>query len=101
MLPHLKPGTSVRFAFLPDTFDPDDLIRQEGPEAMEAVLTAARSLSDVLWDREWSQGDWSTPERRASLEQNVYALIRQIEDQSVRGHYADDVRERLARAFGS
>ena len=100
VLPHLKPGTSVRFAFLPDTFDPDDLIRQEGPEAMEAVLTAARSLSDVLWDREWSQGDWSTPERRASLEQNVYALIRQIEDQSVRGHYADDVRERLARAFG-
>jgi DNA primase len=100
VLPHLKPGASVRFAFLPDTFDPDDLIRQEGPGAMETVLTEARSLADVLWDREWAQGDWTTPERRAKLEQQVFTLVRQIEDPSVRGHYADDVRERLARAFG-
>jgi DNA primase len=100
VLPHLKPGTSVRFAFLPDTFDPDDLIRQEGPAAMEAVLVAAKSLADVLWDREWGQDEWSTPERRAKLEQQMFALVRQIEDQSVRSHYVDDVRTRLARAFG-
>jgi DNA primase len=100
VLPHLKPGTSVRFAFLPDTFDPDDLIRQQGPDAMETVLREAKSLADVLWEREWGLGDWSTPERRAKLEQQMYALIGTIEHESVRGHYVDDVRDRLARAFG-
>ena len=30
VLPHLKPGFSVQFAFLPDGLDPDDLIRQHG-----------------------------------------------------------------------
>jgi DNA primase len=42
VLPHLKPGYSVRFAFLPDGLDPDDLIRQQGAEAFAAVLERAR-----------------------------------------------------------
>ncbi len=68
VLPHLKPGTSVAFAFLPDGLDPDDLIRQQGPAAMETVLARTRPLSTVLFEREWASGDWSTPERRAGLE---------------------------------
>ena len=32
-LPLLKPGFSVRFAFLPGGLDPDDLVRQKGPQA--------------------------------------------------------------------
>ncbi len=98
-LPKLKPGASVRFAFLPDGLDPDDLVRQQGPQAMEAALTAARPLSDVLFEREWSQDEWTTPERRAKLEQQINALVAKIEDGAVRGHYAQDMRRRLAAAW--
>ena len=38
VLPHLKPGFSVQFAFLPDGLDPDDLIRQHGAAAFQAML---------------------------------------------------------------
>ena len=37
-LPHLKPGASLMFAFLPDGLDPDDLVRQQGPAALDACL---------------------------------------------------------------
>ena len=70
-LPHLKPGQSLKFAFLPDGLDPDDLLRQEGSDAMQAVLERTRPFADVLWDREWDAGDWSTPERRAQFEQKL------------------------------
>jgi DNA primase len=53
VLPHLRPGYSVRFAFLPEGLDPDDLIRQHGAAAFQDVLqrkTAA--LFDVLMERE-------------------------------------------------
>jgi DNA primase len=101
VLPHLVAGKSVRIAFLPDGLDPDDLIRQDGPGAMEAVLQATKSLADVLFDREWSLGDWSTPERRAKLEHQIFGLVARIADESVRGHYAQDMRNRLTSAFGA
>ncbi|OYX98187.1 MAG: DNA primase [Hyphomicrobium sp. 32-62-53] len=101
VLPMLKPGMSVRFAFLPDGLDPDDLVRQQGPEAMEAALSAAQPLAQVLFDREWAQDDWSTPERRARLEQQIRILTARIEDGSVRSHYEQDMRRRLQAAWGN
>ena len=100
-LPHLKPGASLMFAFLPDGLDPDDLIRQQGPQAFETALARARPLSDVLFEREWALGDWSTPERRAGLEQQLRALVSRIEDEAVRNHYRRDLARRLDERWGS
>lgn len=100
-LPLLEPGKSLAFAFMPDGLDPDDLVRQQGPEAMTALLARSRPLSDVLWEREWTAGDWSTPERRARLEQNLRQLLQKISDPAIRQHYHNDMRERLAAAWGS
>ncbi|MGE0024789.1 MAG: DNA primase, partial [Hyphomicrobium sp.] len=99
-LPHLKPGASLMFAFLPDGLDPDDLVRQQGPAALDAALGRARPLIDVLFEREWGQSDWSTPERRAGLEKTLRDLIGRIADESVRAHYQQALRERLAAAWG-
>ena len=99
-LPHLKPGASLMFAFLPDGLDPDDLVRQQGPAALDACLGRARPLVDVLFEREWGQGDWSTPERRAGLESRLKGLIAGIADEGVRAHYRQALGQRLAAAWG-
>jgi DNA primase len=100
-LPHLKPGASLMFAFLPDGLDPDDLVRQQGPAALDACLGRARPLVDVLFEREWGGGDWSTPERRAGLEKTLKGLIARIEDESVRGHYRQALGARLEAQWGA
>src|SRR5215813_13422543 len=55
-LPHVQPGKSLKFAILPEGQDPDDLVRSGGREAVSEVITSARSLSDMLWQRETEAG---------------------------------------------
>ena len=98
-LPLLGPGRSLHFAYLPKGLDPDDLIRDQGAGAMRRVLGARQPLAQVLWDREWQAADWSTPERRAKLEQRLQTLVRQIADSSVQSHYEQIIRTRLREAW--
>lgn len=94
-LPYLKPGHSIKFAFLPDGLDPDDLIRQHGAQAMREALSKTRSLVDVLWDRELANGARETPEQRAALDARLRGLLAGISDQIVRSHYEREIKERL------
>jgi DNA primase len=98
-LPQLKPGKSLRFAALPEGQDPDDLCRSGGREAVDAVLSAARPLADMLWLRETEAGGFDTPERRAALEARIEAATAAIGDQAVRKYYRQDLGERLRRLF--
>jgi DNA primase len=98
-MPHLKPGKSLRFALLPEGQDPDDLARSGGRAAIEEVIAAARSLSDVIWSREIEGGSYATPERRAALEAKIGELTNGIRDEVVRRYYRQDLAERLQRTF--
>lgn len=97
VLPHLKPGYSVQFAFLPDGLDPDDLIRQQGPAAFETVLGSRRKpLFDVLIEKEeLAGGPTTTPEQRSALEQRLRTLVARIGDETVRQHYELELRQVL------
>mgnify|MGYP002403092172 FL=1 len=99
-LPLVQPGRTLRFALLPEGRDPDDLVRDEGADAFRKVLAEARPLADLLWMRETAGGVFDTPERRAELEKRLRDLTSRIRDESVRFHYAQEMRERVQAFFG-
>ena len=94
-LPLLAPGKSLRFAFLPEGQDPDDLVRSKGREALEALVTGARPLAEVLWERHASETPQSTPEERAAFKRAAWDIVRQIKDPDVNEAYAEFIREKL------
>ncbi len=99
-LPLLQPGRSVRFALLPEGKDPDDVVRDGGRAAFDALLAQSRPLADLIWSRETASGVFDTPERRAELEKTLRDLTARIGDESVRRHYGQDMRDRIAAFFG-
>lgn len=98
-LPHLQPGRTLRFAFLPGGQDPDELLRSSGPEAIAAVLNRPRSFVDVLFAREAEREPLDTPERRADLEKRLRDCVGAIRDETVRKHYREAMDERVRGLF--
>ena len=69
-------------------------------EAFRQVLAEARPLADLLWMRETSGGVFDTPERKAELEKTLRDLTGRIRDESLRFHYAQEMRDRVQAFFG-
>ncbi|SLN39474.1 DNA primase [Pseudoruegeria aquimaris] len=91
-LPLLEAGNSLRFAILPEGQDPDDLIKAKGPEAMQAVLDAARPMVSLLWERETEGQVFDSPERRAALDKRLRTVVKTIRDPSIQRHYTEEIK---------
>jgi len=98
-LPHLAPGYSLRFAFLPTGEDPDSYIAGNGPGAMSLLLEAAIPLSQLLWRAETEGKDLSTPERRAGLEHSLKEIVDRIGDAKVADYYRRDFEQLVFDSF--
>ncbi|MCI5046626.1 MAG: DNA primase, partial [Aquisalinus sp.] len=96
VLPELKPGKSLRFAFMPEGQDPDDFIKEKGAAAFREILDAAMPLADVLWDREKDAKPLNTPERVAAFRSHLRNLVKGIGDKDVRNAYGAYFLERLS-----
>lgn len=95
ILPLIEGGVGMRFAFLPQGQDPDDLIRTQGRSAMQEILKSAIPLSEMVWISQTYGRDISTPEAKAHLKKALNHLIYQINDESLRQIYAQDIQNRL------
>ena len=100
-LPVMEAGQSLRFAILPEGKDPDDLIRAEGPEAMQKVIDGALPMVSLLWQRETEGRVFDSPERKAALDKSLRQILRTIRDRSIRGHYADEIKRLRWDLFGT
>jgi DNA primase len=98
-LPLLKPGKSLRFAFLPKGEDPDSLIKSGGAAAMKAVLDSARPLAEVLWETQAALRPLDSPESRAALEAALKKHVARIADRGVQSFYFKEMSDRIRAAF--
>lgn len=94
-LPLLRPGHSLRIVTLPQGMDPDDVVKKQGPAAMEALLDGARSLVDVLWEVERDAAPLATPEDKAGLKARLLAHCETIQHPDIKSLYRRELTERF------
>ncbi len=99
LMPLLKAGKTVRFAFLPEGEDPDSLLRGSGAQGFKAFLSSALSLFDFMWATHTAGRSFDTPESRAGLTQALNNQIAEIADPEVQRHYKELIRSRISETF--
>jgi len=92
VLPMLEAGKSMRFCMMPPGQDPDDVIRDKGPEAISALLNDAQPLVQLLWKRETEGQVFDSPERKAALDKRLRDAIKVIPDPSLKHHYEQELK---------
>lgn len=92
-MPLLEAGQSLRFAIMPEGADPDDVIRRQGVDAMQALLDSAVPMVQLLWRRETEGKVFDSPERKAALDKSLREAVLKIKDPSLRKHYGDELNQ--------
>jgi len=90
--PLLEAGQSLRFALLPQGMDPDDLLKQQGASAMQALIGSAQPMVNLLWQRETEGQSFDSPERKAMLDKRLREVLKLIRDPSIRRHYGEEIK---------
>lgn len=95
-LPLLRPGHSLGIVRLPAGLDPDDVIRQRGPGALEGLLARPQQLAEALWQAECNAADLATPEAKAGLKARLIAHVDTIQHPDIRALYRRELLERFS-----
>ena len=98
-LPLLEPGKTLRFVFLDDGADPDDILREHGPQGLKDAVAEPKPLIDVLWERELAVEPLDDPDRRAGFRKRLRALAAKISDGDVKAEYRAEFDARLDQLF--
>lgn len=91
----LKPGHSLKFAFLPTGEDPDSLIRGQGMMVARQCLAKTTPLIDMLWRIFLHQRLLEMPEQKAKARQDLIDLTQSIQDPDTRHFYRQELNQRL------
>jgi DNA primase len=98
-IPLLKPGLSLRFAWMPAGEDPDSLVRAKGSAGFREELARMEPLVDVLWRQVLADRPLDTPERRAGFRRDLAEAVGRIVDKSVADAYRQETQRRLDDLF--
>lgn len=95
-LPMLAPGKTLRIVRLPAGLDPDDLIKQQGAQAMEALLAEPASLIDTLWLFARDAAPLRTPEDKAGLKARLNDHCEAIQHPDIKALYRRELMEKFS-----
>ncbi len=99
VLPILKPGYSLQFAFLPNKQDPDEFLKEKGTDEFLKVVTDTEPLKDLLWKKTLDGKQVQTPEQKARVEKEIKEEVAKITDETVRNYYVQEMKGKIYSEF--
>ncbi|MFI3241565.1 MAG: DNA primase [Alphaproteobacteria bacterium] len=99
-LPILSAGKSLKYVFLPEKLDPDEYLKEKGATEFEKFIIQTTPLIDVLWKKNITNVEPTSPEKKALLERNALNDVKEIKDDSIRNYYTQAMKEIIKKELG-
>ena len=95
VLPIIKTGFEITFAWLPKNRDPDQMINNSKEEFI-SIINSPKSLIDTIWDILQKKHDPTNPDTRALLWSEAKKTVNLINDSNLKQSYFDEVYKRIS-----
>ena len=96
-LPLISYNQTLRIANLPTNYDPDDLLKQYGKDALKDVIENSQTLSEFIFTNEKSQRKIDSPERLRKLHVELTRKIQKIKDFSLKKMFLAEMNDKIRK----
>ncbi len=96
-LPLISYNQTLRIGNLPSNYDPDDLIKQHGKEALEHVIENSQTLSEFIFISGKSQRKLDSPERLRKLHVELTRKLQKIKDANLRRMFLAEIESKIKK----
>ena len=96
-LPLISYNQTLRIANLPTNYDPDDLLKQHGKDALKDVIENSQTLSEFIFTNEKSQRKIDSPERLRKLHVELTRKIQKIKDFSLKKMFLAEMNDKIKK----
>ena len=97
VLPIIKTGLEVTFAWLPKSKDPDQMVKNSKEEFVD-IINKPQSLIDTIWNILQKKHDLTNPDTRALLWSEAKKTVNLINDTNLKQSYSDEVYKRISES---
>ena len=99
VLKYLKPGKSLKFMSLPNSYDPDTFIQNYSLEEFVNYKNSATTLSDFVWNNILDDQQNTTPEYSALIDEKIKIITKEINNKLISNEYSKYLREKKSNHF--
>ena len=96
-LPLISYNQTLRIANLPTNYDPDDLIKQRGKDALKDIIGNSLALSHFIFINEKSQRKLDSPERLRKLHIELVNKLKKIKDIDLKKMFLSEINDRIRK----
>ena len=96
-LPLISYNQTLRIANLPTNYDPDDLLKQHGKDALKDVIENSQTISEFIFTNEKSQRKIDSPERLRKLHVELTRKIQKIKDFSLKKMFLAEMNDKIRK----
>lgn len=94
-LPMIAYDKKISFVILPNSKDPDEVIKSEGIELFNKLLAERINLSEAIWLSEYGGKTFSSAESKAVLENTLDTVCLQIKDKVLSANFRRYFKEQM------